>query len=584
MMGCEEGTSNGDTEWLKRGRGINGIEVGRVQDFGGGRSVASEGFRTYKRRKHVRSTEEAKFLEDSFRIQRKNRNAVLIQMLGSFKGVGGIEECIREAFFFDPEIVCSTIKGSDTHGQDRNKCSQTGILNGCQYSAKGCSVVSGGPLNASNPSIMTNMCRRAFFDILISEKFSLLCKLLQENFGGLRFDKFIDFSVIHARMKEGTYEISPIRFVDDIQLVWGKLQEIGAEMISLANSVAEFSRTSCSEHVGGPIKYDEEKNELFSGETNFDAKMAQPEAGGMNKVCTCRRCEEKADGKDCLVCDSCEEMYHVSCIEPAVKEIPPKNWYCGSCTAKGIGSPHENCVVCERLNAPTNQGILVGDGTSPAYETFIEFEGKSNSNTDEVQESEEKRYLMYPCGICGVRVASCDEFQYCDHDYCPYKLYHNRCLTPKQSKSYGSRWLCPSCLCRGCFTDKDDDKIVLCEACDHAYHIYCMEPPRSSIPKHRWFCRKCEAGLKEIRRVKEVYENKKKKKGDKNIKAYENGQKKKSKEDISHENLEKDLNGKSEEESDGGRGGMDMLLNAAKTLNFEEFGRKEEFKLKRGKD
>lgn len=31
-------------------------------------------------------------------------------MLGSFKGVGGIEECIREAFFFDPEIVCSTIK------------------------------------------------------------------------------------------------------------------------------------------------------------------------------------------------------------------------------------------------------------------------------------------------------------------------------------------------------------------------------------------------------------------------------------------------------------------------------------------
>ncbi|XP_044474686.1 PHD finger protein EHD3-like isoform X4 [Mangifera indica] len=475
MMGCEEGTSNGDTEWLKRGRGINGIEVGRVQDFGGGRSVASEGFRTYKRRKHVRSTEEAKFLEDSFRIQRKNRNAVLIQMLGSFKGVGGIEECIREAFFFDPEIVCSTIK------------------------------------------------------------------------------------------------------------VWGKLQEIGAEMISLANSVAEFSRTSCSEHVGGPIKYDEEKNEqLFSGETNFDAKMVQPEAGGVNKVCTCRCCEEKADGKDCLVCDSCEEMYHVSCIEPAVQEIPLKNWYCGSCTAKGIGSPHENCVVCETLNAPTNQGILVGDGTSPAYETFIEFEGKSNSNTDEVQESEEKRYLMYPCGICGVRVASCDEFQYCDHDYCPYKLYHNRCLTPKQSKSYGSRWLCPSCLCRGCFTDKDDDKIVLCEACDHAYHIYCMEPPRSSIPKHRWFCRKCEAGLKEIRRVKEVYENEKKKKGDKNIKAYENGQKKKSKEDISHENLEKNLNGKSEEESDGGRGGMDMLLNAAKTLNFEEFGRKEEFKLKRG--
>ncbi|XP_031281601.1 PHD finger protein EHD3 isoform X2 [Pistacia vera] len=574
MMGCEEGTCNGDTEFLKRGRGINGIEVGRVHDFGEGSSVAREGFRTYKRRKHVRSTEEAKFLEDSFRIQRRNRNAVLSQMLGSFKGVGGIEQCIHEASLFDPEIVCTTVKGSDSHGQDRNKCSQTGITNGCQYSAKGhVGVVSDGPLNASDPCIITNMCRRAFFDILISEKFSLLCKLLQENFEGFKYDRFIDFSVIHTRMKEGTYESSPTRFVDDIQQVWIKFQEIGAEMISLAKSVAEFSRTSWNEHVGGPVqsKYEEEKIELFTGESNSDAKMARPEACSVNKVCTCRRCEEKADGKDCLVCDSCEEMYHVSCIEPAVKEIPPKSWYCGSCTAKGIGSPHENCVVCERLNAPRNQGIQVGDGTSPANETFIDFEGNSNCSTDEIQESKEKRYLMYPCGICGVRVASCDEFQYCDHDYCPYKLYHNRCLTPKQSKSYGSRWLCPSCLCRGCFTDKDDDKIVICETCDHAYHIYCMEPPRSSIPKRGWFCRKCEAGLKEIRRVKEVYENKKKKKGDKGIKAYENGQKKKSREGISsYENLEKELIAKSEEESDGGRGGMDMLLNAAKTLNFQE--------------
>lgn len=31
-------------------------------------------------------------------------------MLGSFKDVGGIEQCIREAFLFDPEIVCSTVK------------------------------------------------------------------------------------------------------------------------------------------------------------------------------------------------------------------------------------------------------------------------------------------------------------------------------------------------------------------------------------------------------------------------------------------------------------------------------------------
>ncbi|KAJ0088936.1 hypothetical protein Patl1_32228 [Pistacia atlantica] len=118
-------------------------------------------------------------------------------------------------------------------------------------------------------------------------------------------------------------------------------------MVTCSPSVSVYSNVFLPGWRPSTAKYDEEKIELFTRESNSDAKIAQPEACGVNKVCTCRRCEEKADGKDCLVCDSCEEMYRFSCIEPTVKEIPPKIWYCGSCAAKGIGLPHENCVVCE---------------------------------------------------------------------------------------------------------------------------------------------------------------------------------------------------------------------------------------------
>src|ERR1044072_2846498 len=79
------------------------------------------------------------------------------------------------------------------------------------------------------------------------------------------------------------------------------------------------------------------------------------------KIDTCRQCREKADGTDCLVCDSCEEIYHVSCIEPAVKEIPHISWFCAHCTARGIGSLHEHCVVCERLNVPKTLNNIVGE-------------------------------------------------------------------------------------------------------------------------------------------------------------------------------------------------------------------------------
>ena len=49
--------------------------------------------------------------------------------------------------------------------------------------------------------------------------------------------------------------------------------------------------------------------------------MEQGEDCSADRACTCRRCGDKVGGRDCLVCDSCEEMYHVSCIKPVVKEI-----------------------------------------------------------------------------------------------------------------------------------------------------------------------------------------------------------------------------------------------------------------------
>ncbi|KAL2467788.1 RING/FYVE/PHD-type zinc finger family protein [Forsythia ovata] len=102
-------------------------------------------------------------------------------------------------------------------------------------------------------------------------------------------------------------------------------------------------------------------------------------------------------------------------------------------------------------------------------------------------------------------------------------------------------------MCKACVTDQDDDKIVLCDGCDHAYHIYCMQPPRTCIPKGKWFCKKFDADLQRVCRAKGIYENtqnkSKKRASDGTLKG------------------EEDLN-KS--------GGVDMLLNAAKTLNYEE--------------
>ena len=285
-------------------------------------------------------------------------------------------------------------------------------------------------------------------------------------------------------------------------------------------------------------------------------KPEQTEECATFKVCSCRHCGDMADGQDCLVCDSCEATYHVSCIEPAAKEMPHKSWYCANCTASGSGSTHENCGVCERLNnAKTLSNVEGGECFPMNEETLHELEENSNCTFEGIQMPVGGKNLPN-CKICGNGVDG-EKIKICGHPFCPNKYYHVRCLTNKQSKSYGRCWYCPSCLCRVCLADRDDDKIVLCDGCDHAYHIYCMNPPRTSIPRRKWFCRKCDAGIQAIRRAKKAYEK--------------SNQWRRTRKDVSKPsaNLEKKSNNKRVRELDKG-GGMDMLLTAANSLNFEE--------------
>ncbi|KAF7816801.1 PHD finger protein EHD3-like isoform X1 [Senna tora] len=643
----------------------NGLVIANGNDVAEGDSGEVERFRTYKRRKHVKLSSESKAQEDcktymeasnhigdqvdygvlskivDTRVVKVSCNVAvgnssdnyshghwgnvvlkhLYQSLGDDKS--GIEGCMREALMRHSKISCATTV-KETCKIDQNEQEHSlqfeGMSHTLQREVNGhanhlhneCSSESDGP-NA------TEMCQRALCNILVSEKFSSLCKVLIENFKGMKPESVFDFSVINSRLKERAYEQSPTLFLSDIQQVWRKLQDTGNEIVSLAKGLSNMSRTFYCEQTGVLVDstFKDGKQEVlqtfpinnthdmfileklcpfsFVGTWNISTKCTsihmvvflerniimvfeiyfallmskqfcnresdshmkpeQTEDCSMHKICTCRHCGEKADGADCLVCDSCEEIYHVSCIEPAVKEIPYKSWYCAKCTASGIGSPHENCLVCERLNVPQTLNNLDFDEGFPINEEILhELEENSNCTYDGAQASR-RGESNCNCKICGNEVDS-ERMKICFHSFCSNKYYHVRCLTSKQLKSYGPCWYCPSCLCQVCFTDRDDDQIVLCDGCDHAYHIYCMKPPRTSIPKGKWFCRKCDKGIQAIRQAK---------------KAYESNKQKKTSQDESKpgDKLEKKWNNKHGRELEKG-GGMDMLLTAANTLNFEE--------------
>ena len=133
-------------------------------------------------------------------------------------------------FFFCPfplwyignVVFLILLQDCDASHEDRQKCSShTGrIPNGTKHTAEGLEgVISNGSFKKSNPQTATDMCQRVFFDVIISEKFTSLCKLLFDNFQGIKLDSLFHLSLINSRMKDGVYEHSPMLFLSDIQQV-----------------------------------------------------------------------------------------------------------------------------------------------------------------------------------------------------------------------------------------------------------------------------------------------------------------------------------------------------------------------------
>lgn len=567
---------------------------------------ADVGLRTYKRRKVAKgvsgSTESARQLPkqtvlesedrilhksscEQFNLFRQNcnvttnghkhcpieywRNIVLQRMCESLsKGDDGFVGSIHDAVVYYPEIdPVKDVKDSiHCHG-DKVSClaQKEWIPLGTQNAAEGhpC-VVPNGTSDESNHPTITKMCMRAFFNVIISEKFASLCKLLLENFQGIKLDGFFDLSLINSRVKDGTYERSPMLFFSDIQQVWGKLEKIGFEMLSFAKSLSEISRVSCHDWVrdladGSSV---DGGHKVCTPESDRHEKLEQAGTSVVSGVRTCRICRDKADEKDCLVCDSCEEMYHIGCIKPAVIDIPPRSWYCANCTAKGIRSPHENCVVCDRRNAPKdlinevgNNLVLMEELNEPENSTvLIELEnGKvpiedPNEREKSTNPSMKEEPSSCHCIICDCAIEN-EEFCRCEHPYCFNKYYHVRCLSAKQLKSYGPRWYCPSCLCRVCLVDRHDHLIVICDGCNQAYHIYCMDPPLHNIPGGKWFCKTCCAMIQSISKAKWTYGR------------LENEERKEAGgEPASGNMVGRQANNK----------GMNILLSAVETLNCED--------------
>ncbi len=53
------------------------------------------------------------------------------------------------------------------------------------------------------------------------------------------------------------------------------------------------------------------------------------------KVCACSICGGKESPEKQLICDQCENYFHMTCIDPALENIPDGDWFCSYCKILG---------------------------------------------------------------------------------------------------------------------------------------------------------------------------------------------------------------------------------------------------------
>ncbi|GJT47591.1 hypothetical protein Tco_0973748, partial [Tanacetum coccineum] len=141
---------------------------------------------------------------DSIRVDLGFRHCgkiVLQQMHQSLNGCeNGLGGCIQKSVVTHPESGCTLVLKESLDSAKRSDDNTHSSVKEPSPRQSECSSIS-------------ELCGRAFSDILKSDKYSELCGLLLKNFGVVNANQVLDLNAVNLKMNNGAYETSPMLYL-----------------------------------------------------------------------------------------------------------------------------------------------------------------------------------------------------------------------------------------------------------------------------------------------------------------------------------------------------------------------------------
>ena len=193
----------------------------------------------------------------------------------------------------------------------------------------------------------------------------------------------------------------------------------------------------------------EEKRQVVREDTKSSHKESESEDEEREEENRegCRICRSTDDPDTMLLCDGCDQEYHMQCLQPPLRAIPKGKWFCPNCRKTAGGKAAASNSKKDKSSSKS--------GSS-----------KSKSSRSSGG-SKAKSKAAAPALV--------------------YTL-----VEPEMPADYG--------ICKKCHINEGDP--LLCDRCDDAYHLQCASPPLDKVPEGDWFCGPCLEEMKEEEEAK----------------------------------------------------------------------------------
>lgn len=98
----------------------------------------------------------------------------------------------------------------------------------------------------------------------------------------------------------------------------------------------------------------------------------------------CRVCRRKGGDETMLLCDACDNGYHMHCLRPALKKVPTGDWFCNDCKPTTPVKPRRSAIRQQSILEALSE-----ESSSDETSDYGENSEQSDSESSEEEEDEE---------------------------------------------------------------------------------------------------------------------------------------------------------------------------------------------------